>query len=197
MPGLHFAFAGRRYVKLYQQGAGERLWGCRREKRLAAWFASGQGGCFGRSPGLHWQIFPALLDPASLYPRRTPDQSYWGESPQSSWGSSTKGGLFPEVQVLAPQAFLQASVVQSLSPVWLFVTPWTAAHQASRSFTTLPELAQIHVHRVSDTVQPSHPQSPPSPPALNLSQHQGLFQEVSSSHQVAKWLEIQLQHQSF
>ena len=95
MPGLHFAFAGRRYVKLYQQGAGERLWGCRREKRLAAWFASGQGGCFGRSPGLHWQIFPALLDPASLCPSRTPDQSYWGESPQSSWGSSTRGASSP------------------------------------------------------------------------------------------------------
>ena len=50
----------------------------------------------------------------------------------------------------------------------------------------LPELAQTHVSRVGDTIQPSHPLSSPSPPAFNLSQHQGLSQEVSSSHQVAK-----------
>jgi len=61
----------------------------------------------------------------------------------------------------------------------------------------LPELAQTHVHRVSDATQPSHPLSSPSPPAPNLSQHQGLFQWVSSSHQVAKGLELQLQHRSF
>ena len=61
----------------------------------------------------------------------------------------------------------------------------------------LLELAQTHVHRVGDAIQPSHPLSSPSPPALNLSQHQGLFQGVSSSHQVAKVLELQLQHQSF
>ena len=61
----------------------------------------------------------------------------------------------------------------------------------------LPKLAQIQVHRVSDAIQPSHPLSSPSPPAFNLSQHQGLFQLVSSSHQVAKVLEFQLQYQSF
>ena len=60
-----------------------------------------------------------------------------------------------------------------------------------------PELAQTHVHRVSDAIQSSHPLSFPFPPAFNLSQHQGLFQWVSSSHQVAKVLELQLQHQSF
>ena len=58
-----------------------------------------------------------------------------------------------------------------------------------------PELAQIHVHRVSNAVQPSHPLLSPSPPAFSLSQHQGLFQLVSSSHLVAKGLE--LQHQPF
>ena len=61
----------------------------------------------------------------------------------------------------------------------------------------LPESTQIHVHWVSDVIQPSHPLSSPSPLALNLSQHQGLFQWVNSSHQVAKVLEFQLQHQSF
>ena len=50
----------------------------------------------------------------------------------------------------------------------------------------LTEFTQTHVHRDSDTLQPSHPLSSPSPPAFNLSQHQGLFQWVSSSHQVAK-----------
>ena len=55
----------------------------------------------------------------------------------------------------------------------------------------LPESTQTHVHRVGDAIRPSHPLSSP-PPALNLSQHQGLFKRVSSSHQVAKVLEFQL-----
>ena len=61
----------------------------------------------------------------------------------------------------------------------------------------LPEPTETHVHWVSDAIQPSHPLSSPSPPAFNLSQHQGLFQWVSSLHQVAKILEFQLQHQFF
>ena len=61
----------------------------------------------------------------------------------------------------------------------------------------LPEFTQTHVHWVGDAIQPSHPLWSPSPPALNLSQHQDLFKWVSSSHQVAKVLEFQLQHQSF
>ena len=61
----------------------------------------------------------------------------------------------------------------------------------------IPELAQTYVHWVSDAIQPSHPLLSPSPPAFNLTQHQGLFQWVSSSHQVVKVLEFQLQHQSF
>ena len=54
-----------------------------------------------------------------------------------------------------------------------------------------PELAQIHVYWVGDAIQPSHPLPSLSPPAFNLSQHQGLFQWVSSSHLVAKVLEFQ------
>ena len=61
----------------------------------------------------------------------------------------------------------------------------------------LPKSTQTHVHQVSDAIQPSHPLSSPSPPSPNPSQHQGLFQWVSSLHQVAKVLEFQLQHQSF
>ena len=60
---------------------------------------------------------------------------------------------------------------------------------------SFPEFAQTHIHWVDDAIQPSHALSPSSPPALNLSQHQGLFQWVDSSHHVAKVLE--LQHQSF
>ena len=61
----------------------------------------------------------------------------------------------------------------------------------------LLEFAQTHVHWVGDAIQPSHPLLSPSPPALNLSQHQGLLQWVSSLHQVAKVSELQVQHLSF
>ena len=60
------------------------------------------------------------------------------------------------------------------------------------SFTVL--LAQTHVHRVGEAIQPSHSLSSPSPTAFNLSQHEDLFKRVSFSHQVVKLLEIQLQH---
>ena len=69
--------------------------------------------------------------------------------------------------------------------------PGLSAHHQLLEFT------QTHVHWVSDAIQPSHPLLSPSPPTLNLSQHQGLFKWVSSLHQVAKVLEFQLQHQSF
>ena len=61
----------------------------------------------------------------------------------------------------------------------------------------LPELTQTPVHQVNDAIPPAHPLSSPSPPAFTLSQHQGFFQGISSSRQVAKVLEFQLQHQSF
>ena len=86
--------------------------------------------------------------------------------------------------------------VQLLSRVQLFATPWTTACQASLSITnswSLPKLMSIESVISSNHIILSSP----SPPALNLSQHQGLFKWVSSSHQVAKVLEFQLQHQSF
>ena len=61
----------------------------------------------------------------------------------------------------------------------------------------LPEFTQAHVDWVGDAIQTPHPMSPPSPPALGLSQHQDLFQWVSSLHRVARVLEFQLLHQSF
>ena len=79
----------------------------------------------------------------------------------------------------------------------------TLCDPMNRSMPGLPvhhqllEFTETHVHRVSDAIQPSHPLSSPSPPAPNPSQHQGLFQWVNSSHEVAKILEFQLQHHSF
>ena len=93
--------------------------------------------------------------------------------------------------------FIQFSSVQSLSGVWLFVTPMDCSMPGFPVHHQFPELTHTHVHWVGDAIQPSHPLSSPSPPALNLSQHQGLFKWVSSLHQVAKVLEFQLQHQSF
>ena len=88
------------------------------------------------------------------------------------------------------------SSVQSLSCVSLrnsvdCSTPGFPVHHQ------LMKPAQTQVHWVGDAIQPSHLLSSPSPPAFNLSQHQDLFQWVSSSHQVAKVLEFQLQHQFF
>ena len=91
--------------------------------------------------------------------------------------------------------FLQSKilVVQSLSRVWL-CSPMDCSTPDFPVLHYLPEFAQTHAHWVGDAIQPSGPLLSPSPPAFNLSQHQGLFQGVISSHQVAKVLEFQLQH---
>ena len=88
------------------------------------------------------------------------------------------------------------SSVQLLSRVQLFVTPWTTACQASLFITNSWSLLKL---MSIESVMPSNHLilSSPYPTTFNLSQHQGLFKWVSSSHQVAKVLELQLQHQSF
>ena len=146
----------------------------------------------------------------------------WGQTPGFGPQPSCSQGLWTQVDYLTLYASVSSSVkgrqlfssVQSLSRVRLFVTPWTTAHQASLSITnsqSLPKpmssLPNSWVYPnpcpvypnpwVSDAIQPSHPLSSPSSPALNLSQHQGLFKWLSSSHQVAKVLEFQLQHHSY
>ena len=101
-------------------------------------------------------------------------------------------------QILTPSSstFVQFSSVQSFScvrhcdPIDCSTPGFPVHHQ-------LLDVTLIHDHWVGDAIQPSHPLSSPSPPSFNLSQHQGLFKWVSSSHQVAKVLEFQLQHQSF
>ena len=86
-----------------------------------------------------------------------------------------------------------SSVTQSCLTLW---DPMNCSTPGLPVHHQLPESTQTHVHWVGDAIQPSHPLLSPSPPALNLSQHQGLFKWVSSSHEVAKVLEFQLQNQS-
>ena len=85
----------------------------------------------------------------------------------------------------------------SVAQLCLTLRPHGLQHARLPCSSPLPELAQTHVHWVSDAIQPSHPLSSPSPLAFSLSKHKGLFQGVSSSHQVAKVLEFQLQRQFF
>ena len=149
-----------------------------------------------------------------------PRQEDWGGLPLCSPGDLPEPGIEPVSPALSGRFFTieppgkllqgmyvlhinQFSSVQSLSHVRLSAAPWTTTRQASLSITNSRsppksmDSTQTHVHRVGDAIQASHPLSSPSPPVLNLSQHQGLFKWVSSSHQVAKLLEFQLQHQSF
>ena len=86
------------------------------------------------------------------------------------------------------------SVAQSCPTLW---DPMDCSMPGFPVHDQLPELTQTYVHWVGDAIQPSHPLLSASPPAFNLSQHQCLFKWVSSSHQVSKVLEFQLQHQSF
>ena len=100
-----------------------------------------------------------------------------------------KGGLAKKPPVV--------TVVQLLSCIQLFATPWSAVCQASLSFTISQSFLKL---MFIELMMPSKHLilcSPPTPFALNLSQHQSLFQWVGSLHQVAKMLELQLQHQSF
>ena len=111
----------------------------------------------------------------------------------STWGSvcfCLGCGSPPQLEKSAHRWSVQFSRIQ------LFATPWTAAHQASLSITNSRSLLKL---MSNELVMPSNHLilSSPSPPTFNLSQHQGLFRWVSSSHQVAKVLEFQLQHQSF
>ena len=93
-------------------------------------------------------------------------------------------------QMASSVQFSRSVVSDSLWPMDCSMPGLPVHHQ-------LPEFTQLQVHLVCDAIQPSPPLLSPSPPAFNLSQHQGLFKWVSSLHQVAKVLEFQLQHQSF
>ena len=92
---------------------------------------------------------------------------------------------------------LFSSVQLSPSVVSNSLQPHGLQHASLPVHHQLPELTETHIHQVGDAIQPSHALSAPSPLAFNLSQHQGRFKWVSSSHRMAKVLEFQLQHQSF
>ena len=103
-------------------------------------------------------------------------------------------GTLTTSQVMRPQWLLQFSSVAQSCPI--LCNPIDCSRPGLPAHHQLSEFAQTHVHWVSDAIQSSHPLSFPSPPTFNFSQHQGLFQRVSSSQQVAKVLEFQLQHQA-
>ena len=103
--------------------------------------------------------------------------THWPESAFHFSASGTLFILFPLSQVSSVQLSSVAQLCPTLCNPMDCSTPGLPVHHQ------LPELAQTHVHQVGDAIQPSHPLSSPAPPAINLSQHQGLFQRVSSLHQ--------------
>ena len=111
--------------------------------------------------------------------------------------SSSATALFFCLQPFPASGFhYQCSSVQFTQSCLTLCNPMDSSMPGLPVHHQLPEPTQTHVHCISDAIQPSHPLLSPSPPAFNLSQHQGLFQWVGSLHQVAKVLEFQLQHQS-
>ena len=108
------------------------------------------------------------------------------QSNAHTWEGSPKGRMFMPVQLSSA-----THSCPTLCNPTDCSTPGLPVHHL------FPEFAQTHAYRVGDAIQPSHPLSSPSPPTFNLSQHQGLFRRVSSSHQVAKVLEFHPQQQSF
>ena len=97
--------------------------------------------------------------------------------------------LLKKLEIELPSVQL-SSASQSCPTLW---DPMNCSTAGLPVHHQLLEFMQTHVHQVSDAIQPSHPLLSPSPPAFKLSQHQGLFQWISSLHQVAKVLEFQLQ----
>ena len=94
-----------------------------------------------------------------------------------------------DIKIKWPQKYEFSSVAQTCL---ILCNPMDCSTPAFPVHHQLPELTQTHVHWVGDPIQTSHPLSSPSPTAFDLPQHQGLFQWVSSSHQLPKVLEFQL-----
>ena len=136
-------------------------------------------------------------------------QEYWGGLLCPSPGDLPNPGIKPTSLMYpalavgfissttweAPRILVELSSVTQSCPT--LCDPMNCSTPGLPVHHRLLESTQTHVHWVGDAIQPSYPLSSPSPPVLNLSQHQSLFKWVSFSHQVAKVLEVQLQHQSF
>ena len=130
---------------------------------------------------LYVYIYPLLLGPPShLHPHPTP----LGNHRAPSWAPCAIQQFPTQFSSVAQSCLILYNSMQCSSP------GFPVHHQ-------LPAFTQTHVHWVGDAIQPSPPLSSHYPPTFGPFQHQGLFQWVSSSHQVANVLEFQLQHQSF
>ena len=140
----------------------------------------------GRSSG---EPTPVLMSGKSHGQRSLVGYSPWGHKRVGhDWATKQQQQRWLEIRK-------HFSSVQLLSRVQLFATPWTPVHQASLSITnswSLLKLMSIKSVMTSNNLIPCHPL-----PAFNLSQHEDLFWWVSSSHQVAKVVELQLKHHSF
>jgi len=172
-------------------------------------------GCCLNSMGLgKGKQSPANTEVARLWHAWVPKESGWDWKRHFSKGLLIKVYLAPFIRMSSKcvcKSGTFESMTVSLGNTISYIVQFSSVTQSCLTLCDpmdrstpglpvhhqLPEFTQTHVHWVSDAIQPYHPLSSPSPPALNLSQHQGLFKWVSSSHQVAKLLEFQLQHQSF
>ena len=125
--------------------------------------------------------------PRSKFCKMTPDMQPWGR-----WSFMPIYTVPIKLNQLCWKAGFNCSVAKSCLTL---CGPLDCSTPSSAVLHCLPEFAQTHVHWVSDAIQPYHPPSSAFPSAFNIFQHQGLFQWVGSSHQVAKVLE--LQHQYF
>ena len=132
-------------------------------------------------------------------------QEYWSGVPCPPPGDLLDPGNEPRSPALQADSLplsyqgnpFSSSVQFSRSVVSNCLQPMNHSTPGLPIHHQLLEFTQAHVHRVSDAIQSSHSLSSPSPPAPNPSQHQSLFQWVNSFHEVAKVLELQLQHHSF
>ena len=140
-----------------------------------------RGNLVGYSPWGHKRVGHNLVT-------KQQNQKYTKQKLTFPWGSLR----FPKV--LQISSCCCCSVTQSYSTL---CNPMDCSTPGLPVPHHLPEFAQVHVHCISDAIQPSHPPTPSPPSALNLSQHQGLLQWLSCLHQMTKILEFQLQHQSF
>ena len=134
-----------------------------------------------------WLFCPLFLNGSTF-------QAQWNAKSKSQPDNARPTQLISTLPSSFSDILLQFSSVAQSCPT--LCNPMNHSRPGLPVHHQLPEFTQTHVHWVGDAIQPSHPLSSPSPPVFNLSQHQGFFKWVSSSHQVAKVLELQLQHQS-
>ena len=145
--------------------------------------------------GILWaRILQGLLCPS---PRDLPDPGIQPESPMYPDWQVGSLPLMPPGKPLSHNQFSSVQFSSAHQSCLTLCDPMNHSTPGLPVHHQLPEFPQTHVHRVRDAIQPSHPLLSPFSPAPNPSQHQGLFQWVNSSHDVAKVLEFQPQHQSF